>query len=138
MKQALQDNLYEHTKSILKPYEKKLVYLRNYTVDAAKIIANESLDFIYVDARHDYCGVMEDLLLYWPKVRPGGIVAGHDFLSSNEVKGMDWSLCMNGESHPGAVKGAVVEFAVRYNLQVYVTYGESQWPSWMIRKPLVV
>lgn len=34
----------------------------------------KSLDFVYVDARHDYCAVKEDILLYWPKVRPGGIL----------------------------------------------------------------
>lgn len=25
-------------------------------------------DFVYVDARHDYCGAYEDIALYWPKV----------------------------------------------------------------------
>ena len=31
-------------------------------------------------ARHDYCGVKEDLETYWPKLRRGGILAGHDYL----------------------------------------------------------
>lgn len=26
--------------------------------------------------RHDYCGVLEDIELWWPKLRPGGIMAG--------------------------------------------------------------
>jgi hypothetical protein len=30
--------------------------------------------------RHDYCGVMEDLVAYWPKLRSGGIIAGHDYV----------------------------------------------------------
>jgi hypothetical protein len=29
-----------------------------------------------VDARHDYCGAKEDIELYWPKLREGGIMAG--------------------------------------------------------------
>ena len=33
-------------------------------------------DFIYVDARHDFKGVWEDLVAYWPKLRAGGIFAG--------------------------------------------------------------
>ena len=50
----------------------------------------ESLDFVYIDARHDYCAMTEDLLAYWPLVAPGGILAGHDYMSSPEV-GM--SIC---------------------------------------------
>jgi hypothetical protein len=30
--------------------------------------------------RHDYCGVKEDLENYWPKLKRGGIIAGHDYL----------------------------------------------------------
>lgn len=38
--------------------------LRNLTVDAAKLVEDNSLDWIFVDARHDYCGVMDDLI-HW-------------------------------------------------------------------------
>ena len=49
------------------------------------------------------------------------------------MKGQDWSLCENGERHDGAVKGAVVEFAKKHNLNVEVT--KEDWPSWLFRKP---
>ncbi len=45
-------------------------------------IGNPAFDFIYLDARHDYCAVAEDIKCYWPKVRPGGILAGHDFIDA--------------------------------------------------------
>ena len=32
-----------------------------YSTEAAKRMEKESLDFAYIDARHDYCGVTEDL-----------------------------------------------------------------------------
>lgn len=50
--------------------------MRNLTSEAVKRIDNGAIDFIYVDARHDYCGVKEDIELYWPKLREGGIMAG--------------------------------------------------------------
>lgn len=53
-----------------------LEYLRMYTSDAAAHFENETLDFVYVDARHDYCGAMEDLELFWHKLREGGVLAG--------------------------------------------------------------
>lgn len=54
--------------AVLLPCRSKLVVVRNFTSDAAKVIV-EPLDFVYVDARHDYCGAWEDMELYWPKVR---------------------------------------------------------------------
>lgn len=63
---------------------KKVRVLRMTTLDAAKEIT-ETLDFVYVDARHDYCGVNEDIQAYWPKLKPGGIMAGHDYLNADEV-----------------------------------------------------
>lgn len=36
-------------------------------------------DLVFVDALHDYEHVKQDIALWWPKVRIGGILAGHDF-----------------------------------------------------------
>eukprot|EP00667_Euglena_gracilis_P024109 EG_transcript_27551 len=119
----------------LAPFNASVVYLRMFTTEAAKRIPDMSLDYVYIDARHDYCGVMEDLLSYWPKVRVGGIFAGHDFyFAGHFLLGKDdWSLCHNGERHKEAVKGAVVEFARNRSLSICVT--RDLFPSWLIRKP---
>jgi predicted O-methyltransferase YrrM len=37
------------------------------------------LDFCFLDAAHSYQDTMQQILLYAPLVRPGGIVAGHDY-----------------------------------------------------------
>ena len=39
----------------------------------------DSLDFVYYDARKDYAGVKEDLLDWFARLRPGGVLAGHHF-----------------------------------------------------------
>ena len=41
-------------------------------------------DFVYLDARHDYKGVVADLNAYWPLLRRGGIMAGHDYIWATE------------------------------------------------------
>ena len=38
-----------------------------------------SLDFVYIDSVHDYAHVKETFERWWPKVRRGGIIAGHDY-----------------------------------------------------------
>eukprot|EP00392_Amoebophrya_sp_AT5.2_P007383 g7397.t1 len=77
-------------------------------------------DFIYVDARHDYKGVFEDLELWWPKlkVKRPSVIAGHDFLSAYEHRlhtghsqdfyevNFDGSYDVTAR----AVKGAVMDF----------------------------
>ncbi len=45
---------------------------------AADRYCDESLDFVFIDAAHDEDSVSRDLAAWWPKVRPGGIMAGHD------------------------------------------------------------
>jgi hypothetical protein len=49
------------------------------SIDAAKDVADKSLDFIYIDGDHRFDYVMIDLILWSRKVRPGGIVSGHDY-----------------------------------------------------------
>jgi len=109
-----------------------------YSSEAAKEFRNESIDFIYLDARHDYCGVMEDLVSYWPIVTKGGILSGHDYKDNIEVKSItkqDWGLCMDGTRNERAVKGAVQDFFLPMGLTISITYKDS-WNSWMVHKPL--
>jgi len=49
------------------------------TVEAAKLFENGSLDFVFVDAGHDYESVAEDIHYWLPKVKSGGMIAGHDY-----------------------------------------------------------
>ena len=47
---------------------------------------NESLDFVFIDAGHMYEEVKEDISLWLPKVKPGGVISGHDY--SNKWPGV--------------------------------------------------
>lgn len=53
--------------------------LRARSVSAARVFADVSLDWVYIDANHSYASAMEDLREWFPKVRVGGVLAGHDF-----------------------------------------------------------
>ena len=108
------------------------------SVDAASKIKDSYFDYIYIDARHDFCAVTEDIAAYWPKLRPGGIMAGHDFIdaaSAMKVLGPqeDWSKCEDGSVQPRAVKGAVEDFAAKNNLQIVTTH--EGFDTWLMQKP---
>jgi len=71
---------YEVAQQRLKPYGCTLI--KDYSVEASKQFENGTLDFVYIDANHFYDYVMQDLIAWRPKVRKGGIVAGHDYFVS--------------------------------------------------------
>lgn len=71
-----QEQWYQDTLRRLQPWQDKIAVHRMLTAEAAASFANSSIDFIYLDAHHDFCGTKEDMQLYWPKLRPGGIMAG--------------------------------------------------------------
>ena len=49
------------------------------TLELAKTIPDESLDFVYIDADHEYASVLADLTAWTPKVKPYGFIGGHDY-----------------------------------------------------------
>lgn len=75
------DGFYRATEDRLKRFDAILV--RSYSADAAKQFKKESLDFVYIDANHSLPYVIQDIFLWSEKVRPGGIVAGHDYIRYN-------------------------------------------------------
>lgn len=46
---------------------------------AARTFADGSLDFVYIDGNHTRESVLEDCRAWWPKIKPGGTLAGHDY-----------------------------------------------------------
>lgn len=72
---------YENAKKLLAPFGDRSVMIKDYTVPAAAKFHDESLGFIYFDANHSYEGVLADLKAWYPKLKQGGIIAGHDFIN---------------------------------------------------------
>jgi len=61
----------------LRKYKKKIVWIKK-TSDEAVDLISEKADFVYIEGNHDYKYVKKDLKNYFPKVKKGGILAGHD------------------------------------------------------------
>jgi Methyltransferase domain len=78
------DGFYRATEDRLKPFNAILV--RGYSAEVSIQFKRESLDFVYIDANHSLPYVIQDISLWSEKVRPGGIVAGHDYIKYRKEK----------------------------------------------------
>lgn len=88
---------------------------------------------------NDYKGVLQDLQLRWPKLKPGGVLGGHAYVTNDEgtkQSGQDRPINYDGSVDPQgrAVKGAVDEFSTALGRQILVTYHDSGNTSWFLRK----
>jgi len=57
-------------------------------MDAVKMFDDGSLDFVYIDANHEWPFVTQDIFYWSKKVRSGGIVSGHDYLKVKRPDGL--------------------------------------------------
>ncbi len=72
-----QERNYNLTVSNLKGFD--VHFIKKTSKDALDDIKDNSLDFVYIDALHDFDNVMFDIIEWSKKVRSRGIVSGHDF-----------------------------------------------------------
>lgn len=56
------------------------------STSASKLYTDESLDFIFIDADHTYESVISDLKHWFPKLKRGGHIAGHDYFNDPGVQ----------------------------------------------------
>lgn len=52
---------------------------RKSSVLAAREFHDKSLDLVFIDADHSYSAVRDDIAAWWPKLKIGGIMIGHDY-----------------------------------------------------------
>jgi len=109
------DYYFEYAKKLLAPYDAEII--KKTSEEAAKDVSDGSLDFVFIDAMHEYDSVLQDITLWTPKVRVGGIVSGHDYSKPNRYNG---------------VVGAVKEYTMSHGIdEWYVTLEDNEHaPSW--------
>lgn len=57
----------------------RAILIRKKSLDAVRDFEDESLDFVYIDANHNFDFVIRDIIEWSAKVRNGGIISGHDY-----------------------------------------------------------
>lgn len=73
------DSLFTTFTENMKPLKDYYRFIRMESCVASKIFKDNSLDFIYIDASHEYEDVKQDIIHWLPKLKGGGIIAGDDY-----------------------------------------------------------
>ncbi len=73
------DETYNMFLNNMKPVEGVYNPIRMDSIEASKLYEDNSIDFVYIDADHSYEAVKNDINAWLPKVKPNGILAGHDY-----------------------------------------------------------
>jgi Methyltransferase domain/galactosyl transferase GMA12/MNN10 family/Glycosyl transferase family 2 len=122
--QHLQDERFAATCERLARFGARSSVWRMTGMEACKRTAPGTLDFVYLDARHDYDTVKLELDAWYDKLRPGGVFAGHDYLDGHIPEGIF------------GVRSAVNEFFAKLGLEVHATSADGPWVSWVVELPL--
>lgn len=105
------DGTFHAAKQRLEVFRERSEIIKGYSIEVAKTFVDGSLDFVYIDALHDYAPCKEDSETWIKKIRKGGILCGDDY---------DWE----------GVRLAVDEI---FPQAIILGKGEPQ-PQWMIQK----
>ena len=73
------DQIYKESTERLMDYKPPVTMYKEISMEAVKRFNDNSLDFVFIDGNHEYSYVLEDITEWTKKVKPGGIVAGHDY-----------------------------------------------------------
>jgi len=75
---VIQGTLYKDFLRNIEPLRKIIKSIRCDSAEGADMYDDESLDFVYLDADHNYDPFKRELHAWYPKVKKGGVFAGHD------------------------------------------------------------
>jgi len=132
---------YADTMKSIEGHEHRAIMIRTDSLRGSMMFEDKSLDFVYIDANHAYDYVVEDIKLWYPKVKHGGYLMGHDYIAMDwyndpnfMANGKDKHIYANNGFYFGVfgVNPAVDEFCKRGGYELTIT---NEWfGTWMIQK----
>lgn len=147
---------YEQAKANIGSMTKPVEVIKMWSTDAAhhiealsedsqiKRLWNGGLDFVYLDADHSYAAVISDIEAWYPLVRSGGIICGHDFLEAPDgwFRQMDaktsyptFEAAGAADAWPCGVHRAVYEKFASSEVALTSPDTDAGFRSWAVVKP---
>lgn len=105
-------------------------FIEDFSLEAVKRFTDNSLDFVYIDANHAEPYISQDIREWTKKVRPGGIVAGHDYIQGVKVSNQEspHNIVMD-------IKNAIKNYTASHHIRPWFLIGLNARIPGMIRDP---
>jgi predicted O-methyltransferase YrrM len=71
------------------PLKDKVTIIIKDSIEGSKEFEDEFFDYVYIDGNHSYGSVQKDLEAWYPKVKKGGFLAGHDYITMPTAKAVN-------------------------------------------------
>lgn len=119
--QAEMDHIHDYAYSKMAGHiqDGRYVLIRKTSEEALKDFADNSLDGVYIDANHEGDFPYYDIVNWTKKVRPGGLVMGHDYV---RIRALDFTI-----------KDALERYTKENNTNPWFVIGSSAKPPGQIR-----
>lgn len=126
----LADQCYQEACSRLLTYGSRSRILRCSGLSALEEFTPESIDFVYIDSSHAFSETLTTIERYWSKLKPNGLMAGHDYCNGVEVQqAVNFFVASFNTLNPTTPLN-IEETGCDAD---YANFGHVN--SWMIRKP---
>ncbi len=98
--------------------------VRERSIEAASLFPDAYFDWIYIDTDHSFQTTLDELYAWAPKIKPGGVISGHDYVRGNWIS-----------TYRYGVIEAVHKFCVDEDWELAaLTVNRTENPSFAIRK----
>ena len=112
---------YKEAQERLAPFD--CVFMKMFSMEAVEKFERGSLDFVYIDAAHDFLHIAQDIYKWSPKVRHGGVVFGHDYKRRRGARDKSRYIVN--------VRGVVQTFMYEHDIDPWFHLKISRQDSWM-------
>lgn len=76
---ATVDDYFDKFSSNTKEYKDRIKVYKSLSFNIHDSFKDNSIDLLFIDGDHSYDGVYKDIIYYHSKLKPGGIILGHDY-----------------------------------------------------------
>lgn len=119
-KRAYAEAIYNRALIVRNTYRAQAHMIARTSLDAVDRFNDASLDFVYIDGNHSHEHVLQDITIWWSKIRSGGHMGGHDLDSK----------------HGHGVRSAIAMAQVLGGLEIHHGTPPINWHGvWMAHKP---
>lgn len=101
----------------------RVVVIKGYSAQVAKQFDDGFFDWIFLDADHSYEAVKADLLAWENKIKPGGVILGHDYLNNKQANDLKFGVIP-----------AVHEFCDTRGWKLTHLTRDDYWPSYRLER----